>query len=92
MKTDVYQLKPGFTYKVIVGFKDYDGIEHEVGETWRFEQTNYNAYHGGLTLHVNQQGNQRVYRFIDEPGPDVLIREFMKYVELVEENQPHQAG
>jgi hypothetical protein len=87
-KKDIYQLKKGRTYQVTKPFSDYDGIQHPVGETWVFKETNYNAYHSGLTLHVWQKGLDEVYRFLDYPGDDVIIKECMDYVKLLEEVPP----
>jgi hypothetical protein len=87
-KKDIYQLKKGRTYRVIQSFSDYDGIPHPVGETWIFKETNYNAYHSGLTLHVWQNGEEKVYRFLDYPGDDVIIKECMDYVQWLEEIPP----
>lgn len=88
-KKDIYQLKKGRTYCVVKSFIDYDGINHPVGETWIFEETNYNAYHSGLTLHVLQSGQNRVYRFLDYPGDDQIIKECMDFVELQENVAPY---
>lgn len=89
-KKDIYQLIPGRTYKVTREFIDYDEVHHPEGETWMFQKTNYNAYHSGLTLHVLMNNENKVYRFLDYPGEDRMIREFMQYVEEVKIDIPHQ--
>ena len=88
LKEDIYQLQKGRTYIVVKSFIDYDGIEHPVGEIWIFETTNYNAYHSGLTLHVIQNDQENVYRFLDYPGDDLIINNFMDYVEWQENIPP----
>ena len=49
-------LLPGRTYRVIIAFKDYDGITHPVGESWRFVEMNFLPYEDGLTLVIERNG------------------------------------
>ncbi|MEW6401359.1 MAG: DUF3601 domain-containing protein [Chloroflexota bacterium] len=49
-------LVPGQTYRVLAAFKDYDGMLHPIGETWRFVQKNFLPYEDGLTLFVERDG------------------------------------
>ena len=46
----------GKSYKVTKTFKDYDGITHAVGESWRFVGKNFLPYEDGLSLHVESNG------------------------------------
>jgi hypothetical protein len=41
---------------VITTFKDYDGIIHPVGESWRFVAKDFLPYDDGLTLYVERDG------------------------------------
>ena len=52
-------LIPAKTYRVIAGFKDYDGVIHAAGETWIFLEKNFLPYEDGLSLFLNKEG-QRV--------------------------------
>ena len=51
-------LIPGRTYRVIAGFKDYDGIIHSAGETWKFLEKNFLPYEDGLSLFVEMDGQR----------------------------------
>ena len=46
----------GKSYKVTKTFKDYDGITHAVGESWRFVGKNFLPYEDGLSLHIESNG------------------------------------
>ena len=43
-------LVPGRAYRVIRAFEDYDGVQHSVGERWRFARKDFLPYEDGLTL------------------------------------------
>lgn len=77
-------LLPGQVYRVIAPFTDYDGTTHRVGETWRFISKSFVPYHDGLSLTVEQDGQQRVIRFLwQHDGQANIIEGFNKYVEAV---------
>ncbi len=51
-------LVPGKTYHVMTAFKDYDGITHPVGESWRFMKKGFLPAEDGLTLIVDKAGQE----------------------------------
>lgn len=52
-------LKPGTRYRVILEFRDYDGVQHPVGEEWVFRGYNIFPYDDGHTLFVEfSSGNE----------------------------------
>jgi hypothetical protein len=55
-------LTPGQTYRVIAAFKDYDGIIHPIGESWRFVRKAFLPYEDGLSL------------FIEKDGQNIMVR------------------
>ena len=55
-------LTPGKTYRVIHLFIDYDGATHRIGETWRFVEKSFLPYEDGLTLFLEQNGQNRSFR------------------------------
>jgi hypothetical protein len=55
-------LVPGLTYRVTVPFKDYDGVNHPAGETWRFIKKNFLPYEDGLTLFIERDGQETSFR------------------------------
>ena len=61
-KFNASDLSPGQTYRVIAAFKDYDGITHPVGESWRFVRQSFLPYEDGLTLHVESAGQASSFR------------------------------
>lgn len=76
------QLIPGETYSVIKSFIDYDGIVHEVGETWVYQGTNFLPYDDGLTLHVLVNNKEVVYRLqLREEEQAGIINNFRNFVE-----------
>ena len=46
-------LKVGRRYRVIKEFRDYDGDEHPIGETWTFLGYNFSPHDDGLSLFVS---------------------------------------
>lgn len=75
------QLVQGKTYRVIRPFTDYDRMLHPIGETWVFNGTRFLPYEDGLTLHVLQDGQNRVYRLQWRAGEQAaLIDHFRDYV------------
>ncbi len=57
------ELLPGQTYRVIAPFKDYDGIVHPIGESWRFVKKSFLPYEDGLSLFVEKDGQNLMVRF-----------------------------
>ena len=56
---DTYNgLRRGRQYQVAQAFRDFDGDDHPVGETWVFLGHNYVPYHDGLSLFVSLDGRQ----------------------------------
>ena len=51
-------LEAGRRYTVVCAFKDFDGDEHPVGETWTFLTHSYIPYHNGLSLFISLDGEQ----------------------------------
>ena len=74
-------LIPGQSYRVKTAFKDFDGILHPVGETWRFESKAFLPHDDGLTLIVVQDGLQRPIRLQWTPeAQGQIIQDFGQYV------------
>jgi len=61
-KFNAIHLVPGQTYQVTTAFKDYDRVTHPVGERWRFIKKSFLPYEDGLTLFVEQNGQDRSFR------------------------------
>lgn len=79
------KLIPGQEYIVVKPFTDYDGIVHEVGDTWTYQGTNFLPYDDGLTLHVLVNNKPVVYRLQWRQEEQAeIIDNFKDYVE------PHQ--
>ena len=72
----------GQTYRVTKTFKDYDGITHAVGESWRFVGKNFLPYEDGLTLHIESNGQSVTLRLQAETQGE-LIDNFFDFVEEV---------
>ncbi len=51
-------LTPGRHYRVIREFRDYDGGDHPVGETWLFKGASFLPYEDGLSLFISPDGTQ----------------------------------
>ena len=56
-------LVPGQSYRVIKTFTDYDGIIHPVDESWRFVKKGFLPYEDGLSLFVERNGQNLLFRF-----------------------------
>jgi hypothetical protein len=55
-------LMAGKTYRVVIAFKDYDGLIHPAGESWRFIRKSFLPYEDGLSLFVERNAQQESYR------------------------------
>ena len=74
----------GKSYKVTKTFKDYDGITHAVGESWRFMRKDFLPYEDGLSLHVESNGQNMTLRLQwREETQGELIDSFSDFVEEV---------
>ena len=83
-RTVFMHLRSGDAYRVVKAFKDYDGREHPVGETWRFEGHAFLPYDDGLSLFVEVDGHRQQIRMQwrpEEQGP--IIDALQRYVEKV---------
>jgi hypothetical protein len=75
-------LAPGSIYQVKRPFTDYDGVLHPVGETWRFLEKGFLPAEDGLTLHVEQDGQQWFIRLQWRKETQAeIIEHFSDYVE-----------
>ena len=77
------KLISGRKCKVIKVFIDYDGITHNINETWIYAETNFLPYDDGLTLHVVKDNIPVVYRlqWRKEQQADI-IENFKDFVEV----------
>ena len=76
------ELVPGQAYRVVVPFRDYDGITHPVGEAWRFVAKSFLPYEDGLTLTVERDEVQIPLRLQWRPETQAqIIEEFSAFVE-----------
>ncbi len=83
-KPTAADLEPGKTYQVISTFKDYDGIIHPIGESWRFVKKSFLPYEDGLTLFVEKDGQEVWIRLQWRPEMQgQLIDNFHEFVEQV---------
>ncbi len=55
---DFRHLTIGRRYRVVKAFVDFDGGEHAVGESWRFEGHSFLPYDDGLSLFVSPDGER----------------------------------
>jgi hypothetical protein len=77
-------LVPAKTYRVIAGFKDYDGIVHSPGETWKFLEKNFLPYEDGLSLFVERDGRRVQIRLQwREESQGRIIDDFSAFVEEI---------
>ena len=77
-------LTPGYTYRVIAEFKDYDGTIHPVGEMWKFAGKNFLPYEDGLSMFVVSDEKTIHFRMqwrAETQGE--IIDNFSNYVEEV---------
>ena len=82
-KFNAINLVPGQTYQVVTPFKDYDRVTHPVGERWRFVKKSFLPYEDGLTLFVEQNGQDISFRLQWRAEEQVQIIE--KFSDFVEE-------
>lgn len=83
-KPTAVDLVSGKTYRVIAAFKDYDGIVHPVGESWRFVKKSFLPYEDGLTLIIEMNEQEVWIRLQWRPETQgQLIDNFFDYVEQV---------
>lgn len=67
-------LQPGVSYVVVRAFRDFDGRDHSVGESWTFVGSSFQAYDDGLSLFVVIDGKRQQIRMqwrAQEQGPIV---------------------
>ena len=57
-KFTAFELWPQAKYRVVTAFVDYDNIKHEVGERWTFLRKAFLPYEDGLSLFVEQDGQE----------------------------------
>lgn len=66
-------LEPGQRYRVIKAFKDFDGQDHPVGETWTYIDTAFLPYDDGRSIFVSLEGTRewhiRMQDRAEEQGP-----------------------
>jgi hypothetical protein len=77
-------LTPGKNYRVNTSFIDYDGIVHPVGERWRFLRKNFLPYEDGLSLFVEENGQEVLFRLqwrAESQG--MVIDNFSDFVEEI---------
>ena len=81
-KFTAVDLIPGQTYRVTKAFTDYDGMNHQGGEEWRFVEKKFVPYDDGLSLFVDRNGQTTQIRlqWRDE-AQGQIIDEFSDYVE-----------
>ena len=60
--TSFGHLWPGLTYMVVQSFRDFDGEQHPVGETWTFIGSSFLPYDDGLSLFAMVEGERRHIR------------------------------
>lgn len=66
-------LWPERAYVVAQPFRDFDGQEHPVGETWVFVGSSFLPYDDGLSLFVTIEGQPRQIRMQWRPEQQGLI-------------------
>jgi hypothetical protein len=89
-----FELKPGMRYRVMVPFVDFDGQEHQAGESWVYQSRNFLPYEAGLTLYVSGSGSMTNIRLQDYPeAQGAIIGRFHEHVreELAAETTEKQA-
>ena len=70
--TPFAHLWPERDYEVVQAFRDLDGQEHGVGESWTFIGSSFLPYDDGLSLFVRVGGQDRQIRMQwrdEEQGP-----------------------
>lgn len=75
-------LERGKRYRVIKGFKDFDGEEHPIGEEWIYLGTAFLPYDDGRSIFVSMDGEHewhiRMQDRAEEQGP--IIDRLHEYV------------
>jgi hypothetical protein len=75
-------LRRGQRYRVVQSFRDFDGDEHPVGETWFFVGYNFLPYDDGLSLFVSMDGSHewhiRMHCTPEDQGP--ITNALHKYI------------
>lgn len=87
-------LQPGRSYEVRESFVDYDGIEHPVGESWRFLGSSFLPYDDGLSLFVSLDGRDEWHiRLQDRPTEQAsVVRRLGDHVVPLDASQHDAAG
>lgn len=77
-----HHMEPGKRYRVIQPFRDFDGQDHPIGETWTYLGTAFLPYDDGRSLFVSVDGDREWHiRMQDRPeeqGP--ILDSFQTYV------------
>lgn len=75
-------LVAGGRYRLARAFKDFDGVEHSVGETWWFLGHDYLPHDDGHTFHVRyDDGSDRSFRMCGAPEDQgSILSRFVEYV------------
>ncbi len=72
----------GHRYRVVKAFKDFDGDEHPVGESWIYLGHNFVPYHDGLSRFVSFDAHHewqiRMHWTHEDQGP--IIDAMTEYV------------
>jgi len=79
---NILNLEHGNPYRVIKEFVDYDKDVHPIGDTWIYVGTAFLPYEDGLSLFVEKDGQQIMYRlqWRKEEQADI-IDNFKEFVE-----------
>ena len=68
IRNDVRHLRIDNRYRVTRAFKDYDGVVHPVGESWRFGGAAFLPYEDGYTFYISADGvDETSFRMQDRP-------------------------
>ena len=70
--TPFAHLVPERDYVVIQAFRDYDGADHSIGESWTFIGSSFLPYDDGLSLFAEIHGQRHQVRMQwrdEEQGP-----------------------
>jgi hypothetical protein len=83
-KYSAFELTSGKLYRVTVPFHDYDGILHSQGESWHFLRKSFLPYEDGLSLFVEQAGQEVQIRLqCRNESQAQLVNDFSNMVEEV---------
>lgn len=76
-----FDLWPQAKYRVVTAFVDYDNVSHEVGERWTFLRKAFLPYEDGLSLFVEENGQEVHIRLQSrEETQGQIVRAFSEYV------------